>query len=101
MVIKCKPVYSFQSVEFEYEIHDGNPKDIEAMFLIYKLMLDGLQKIAVDQPALAKPVAKPQKPKEEGASEGQIKWLISLGVPEDEARSMTKKEAADTIRELK
>ena len=101
MIVKCKPVYNFQSVEFEYEIHEGNKNDIEAMFMIYKQMLDGLQNAAVEQPALAKPVAKPQPQKEEMASAGQVKWLVSLGVSEEEAKAMTKKKAAETIRELK
>lgn len=96
MLVKCKPVYSFQSVEFEYEVN--SPEDMEAMFLIYKQMLDGLQKVAVEQPALAKPV--PAKPKEELATQGQVNCLINLGFDEQEARRMTKKVAALKIKEL-
>lgn len=99
MVVKCKPVYNFQSVEFEYEIHDGNPKDIEAMFMIYKQLMDGLQKVAVEQPALAKPVAKPQKPKEEMATPNQVQLLVSFGEDEEEVRKLTKKEASMRIKE--
>ena len=101
MVIKCKPVYNFQSLEFEVEIDPKNLQEVNGLFTIYNTMLQGLQRIAPEQPAQAKPVAKAQKPKEEMASEGQINWLIGLGVPEEEARSMTKKKAAETIRELK
>ena len=96
MLVKCKPVFNFQSIEFEYEVN--TPEDREAMFLHYKQFLDGLQKIAVDQPAPVK--QSPSKPKEDLASPSQIKWLISLGVSEEEAKAMTKKVAAMKIREL-
>lgn len=96
MIVKCKPVYNFQSVEFEMEVNSEEEKN--KMFKIYDSMLKGLQEIAVEQPALQKPVA--AKPKEEMATEGQIKFLIGLGLNVEEAKGLTKKQAAERIRKL-
>lgn len=97
MIFKCKPVYNFQSIEFEYEVN--SEEDSQKMFETYKKVLQGLQECAVEQPALAKPV--PAKPKEEMATPGQINYLISLGLLPEEANKLTKKQAAAKIMELK
>ena len=47
LILKCKPTYNFQSIEFEWEIR--NPEDQEYMFAIYKELLDGLISIAPNQ----------------------------------------------------
>ena len=95
MLVKCKPVYNFQSVEFEMEIN--TPDDTRKMFIIYKDILDGLQKIAVDQPA---PTKAPVKPKEEMATPKQVECLVNLGEDEEEMKKLTKKAAAFKIKEL-
>ena len=95
MLVKCKPVYNFQSVEFEMEIN--SPDDTEKMFIIYKEILDGLQKIAVDQPS---PTKAPVKPKEEMATPKQVECLVNLGEDEEEMKKLTKKAAAFKIKEL-
>ena len=103
MVIKCKPVYNFQSVEFEFEIPD-DIKDIkvidkfyDSMFKMYEECLHRLKEIAIEQPALAKPIPVKQEPK---ATPNQIKWLVSLGIEQNEAERMTKAEAGKKINEL-
>ena len=95
MVVKCKPVYNFQSIEFEMEVNSQG--DMDAMFEFYKKCLDGLQRVAVDQPA---PTKIPAKPKEEMATSGQVNCLVNLGYDVEEAKKLTKKAAAFKIKEL-
>lgn len=98
MLVKCKPVYNFQSVEFEMEVK--NPEDIEIMFDMYEDMIKGLKSVAPEQPA--QPKAAPAKPqaKEEMATNGQINYLIGLGFDEEEAKKLTKKQADLKIKEM-
>lgn len=95
MVLKCKPVYNFQSVEFEVEVK--TPEDTEKAFEFYKVVLEHLQKIAVDQPG---PVKQAPVKKEPMATEKQIACLTRLGVPEDEAKTYTATMANRKISEL-
>ena len=94
MIMKFKPVYNFQSVEFEMEIK--TPNDLANAFYWYETILEGLQKVAVDQPAQVKQVT----PKEPMATDKQVATLIKLGVAESEARKMTCKQAVGKIKEL-
>ena len=91
MKIKCKPVYNFQSVEFEYEV--DSPEQLNDMFSLYDEILTGLENVSRDQPS-------PGKPSEPKASDKQINTLKKLGVDEKEAKRMTMKEASQTIKEL-
>lgn len=97
MVFKCKVVYDFQSVEFEYEADGAD--GIEKMYGIYKAILNGLKDIADETP---NPSKMPQKKanKEELASPNQINYLTSLGLPREEAEKLTKKQASVKIKEL-
>jgi len=97
MVFKCKVVYDFQSVEFEYEVDGAD--GMEKMYGIYKAILNGLKEIADETP---NPSKMPQKKanKEEMASVGQVNYLISLGLPKEEAEKLTKKQASVKIKEL-
>lgn len=97
MVIKCKPVYNFQSVEFEMEIDPTSVKDLEGLFTVYNTLLQGLQKIAVDQPG---PVKQAPVKKEPMATEKQVACLTRLGVPENEAKTYTATMANRKINEL-
>ncbi len=45
--IKCKPVFNFQSVEFDWDV--SNEEDLDLMFVWYKKCLDKLIEIAPDQ----------------------------------------------------
>ena len=97
MVFKCKVVYDFQSIEFEYEANGKD--DTEKMYSVYKAILTGLKEIADETP---NPSKTPQKKanKEEMASAGQIKYLEGLGFPREQAEKLTKKEASLKIKEL-
>lgn len=47
LILKCKPTYNFQSIEFEWEVK--TPTDVDNVFAIYKELLDGLISIAPNQ----------------------------------------------------
>jgi len=93
MIIKFKPVYNFQSVEFEAEIN--SPEDLDKAFNSYKICLEKLQQIAPEQPAQPKAA-----PKEPMATEKQKALLIKLGLDEKEVNKMTTKQAYMKIKEL-
>lgn len=97
MVFKCKVVYDFQSVEFEYEADGAD--GMEKMYGIYKAVLNGLKEIADETP---NPSKTPQKKavKEEMASANQINYLEGLGFPREQAEKLTKKQASVKIKEL-
>ena len=95
MLVKCKPVYNFQSVEFEMEVK--NPEDIEIMFDMYEDMIKGLKSVAPEQPAQPKAAPVKQEPK---ATPKQINCLIKLGIDEETAKRMTMSEANKKINEL-
>ena len=94
MIMKFKPVYNFQSVEFEMEVN--GPADLSNAFKWYKQILIELQKVAPEQPAPVKQVA----PKEAMATDKQISTLVKLGIDEEEAKKMTTKQAYNKIKEL-
>lgn len=102
MVLKGKVVYDFQSVEFEEEVNIV--EDEKIFFIRFESILKSLSEIANKYP---QPTKTPQKTannsakKEPKASPNQIRWLINLGVDEEEARQMTTSEASALIKELK
>ena len=98
MVLKGKVVYDFQSVEFEEDV-----KDLELFFERFEVILKGLSEVANKYPQPSKTPQKTNKnsvKKEPKASPRQIRWLINLGVDEEEAKQMTTSEASDLIKEL-
>ena len=98
MVLKGKVVYDFQSVEFEEDV-----KDLELFFERFEVILKGLSEVASKYPQPSKTPQKTDKSsvkKEPKASPRQIRWLINLGVDEEEAKQMTTSEASDLIKEL-
>ncbi len=102
MVLKGKVVYDFQSVEFEENVE--KPQDFELFFMRFETILKDLSGIANKYPQPSKTPQKTDKnavKKELKASPSQIRWLINLGVDEDEARQMTTSEASALIKELK
>ena len=97
MNMKCKVVYDFQSIEFDYEVN--NEEDEKRMFATYKALLEGLKQLGDEIPNPNKN-AKKQPVKEEMATAGQIKFLVNMGFSEEEAKRMTKKQAWEKIKEL-
>ena len=97
MNIKCKVVYDFQSLEFDYEVN--NEEDKRNMFGLYRELLEGLKQLGDEIPNPNKN-AKKQPVKEEMATAGQVKFLINMGFSEEEAKRMTKKQAWEKIKEL-
>ena len=97
MNVKCKVVYDFQSLEFDYEVN--NEEDKRNMFALYRELLEGLKQLGDEIPNPNKN-AKKQPVKEEMATAGQIKFLVNMGFSEEEAKRMTKKQAWEKIKEL-
>ena len=97
MNMKCKVVYDFQSIEFDYEVN--NKEDEKNMFATYKALLEGLKQLGDEIPNPNKN-AKKQPVKEEMATAGQVKFLVNMGFSEEEAKRMTKKQAWEKIKEL-
>lgn len=97
LIIKCKPVYDFQSVEFEYLVDLDNPETINDMFTFYDTIIEGLKNVAPSQPNAKQA---PKKPPVEKATEGQIKCLVGLGLSKEEASNMSKVQASIKIKEM-
>jgi len=94
VTMKFKPVYNFQSVEFEMEIN--SQEDLDKAFNTYELVLNKLQRVAPEQPTAAKP-----QPKEPMATDKQVASLVKFGgMTENEARRLTSKQASQKIKEL-
>lgn len=98
LLIKCKPVYDFQSVEFEYMVDLDDPQTVEDMLTFYDTIIEGLKNVAPEQPN--QKGGTPKKPPVEKATEGQIKCLVGLGISREEAANMSKTVASIKIKEL-
>lgn len=93
--IHCKPVYNYQSVEFDWDIHIGNEEeDLADMEHLYTMMLEML--VRVSQNAPQKDVSKPVQPQEELASEKQKQILRDFHIEFKEP--LTKKQAHALIK---
>lgn len=105
MILKCKPTYNFQSVEFEFELNNEEGHQMNNMLMMYQDILEGLMAIAPEQPNnKIKTITENDLPKrepKEPASDGQINYLVRLGVPKEEAKKMSKQEAWKMIQEMK
>ena len=99
IMMKFKPVYNFQSVEYEMLIDLENDERLNEAFDLFDKVLTGLQAIAPEVQKVQQ-VAPKSAPKEDMATPGQINFLVGLGVPEEEAKSYTKKRASMKIKEL-
>lgn len=99
ILIKCKPVYNFQSVEYEYIVDLDNEECFNEMFDFYDKMLTGLQAIAPEQQKVQGTAPKSVS-KEPMSTINQQNYLEGLGIPKEESRRMTKKQASDMIKEL-
>ena len=95
MTFKCKPVWQFQSVEFDYTVN--NPKDLADMFELYEKVLKGLMDFAPDQ---QKQVVNREPP----ATEKQREIMRINGIPftalttKSEAQRLIEKSLAEANR---
>ena len=93
--IHCKPVYNYQSVEFDCEVNINNFEgDMVSMETIYTEMLQML--VRVSQNAPQKDVSKPVASVEEPASEKQKEILRNFHI--DFKPDITKKQAHALIK---
>lgn len=92
IICHCKPVYNFQSIEFDMEINPNDPEQIDAMFGFYSTMIKKLQDISVDQP---KPVY--VAPKEPLATDRQKEIMDRFHIPYSDKTTM--KQAQKLITE--
>lgn len=72
MIMKCKPVYNFQSVEFDYTVN--GPDDLAPMFELFSKIVKGLQGLAPEQ-------TKATVNREPLASEKQRQIMKANGIP--------------------
>ena len=96
LTVHCKPVYNYQSVEFDWDIHCGGDYEstLAAMEKFYSRMLEML--VRVSQNAPQKDVSKPVAPVEEPASEKQKEILRNFHI--DFKPDITKKQAHALIK---
>ena len=95
LIVHCKPVYNYQSVEFDVVIHK-NLEEVDFAYMenLYKGMLEML--VRVSQNAPQKDVSKPVAPVEEPASEKQKEILRNFHI--DFKPDITKKQAHALIK---
>ena len=93
--VHCKPVYNYQSVEFDWDIHvETAAEDWKILEDIYSKALEML--VRVSQNAPQKDVSKPVAPVEELASEKQKQILRDFHIEFKEP--LTKKQAHALIK---
>ena len=96
--VHCKPVYNYQSVEFDWIIpvtpFECDQESMNAMEAFYTKMLEML--VRVSQNAPQKDVSKPVAPVEEPASEKQKEILRNFHI--DFKPDITKKQAHALIK---
>ena len=94
MIMKCKPTWNFQSIEFEVTIDDNceavAEKDLKGMFELYDQILKGLQKISPVQDQ------KNQQPVDPPASQKQKDTMDLYGIKY--SPNITSKEAQKLIQ---
>lgn len=98
IIVTCKAVYDFQSIEFQWTICDE--EDRKELFETFKSIVNSLKEISEEAPNPPRNGKKEAK-KEEMATTGQINFLIGLGFPEEDAKKLTKKQASMCIKEWK
>lgn len=88
MIFKCKPVYLFQSVEFDWEV--TKPQDLDEMFAMYDRVTKELMKIAPEQTKNQTVAREPL------ATPGQKATMDKFGIAYDS--TTTKKQAQSLIQ---
>lgn len=94
ILMHCKPVYNFQSIEFDIVVDKSDPESMEEMKGLYSAVLNILQSVAVDQPAQVKP--RPLPAPEDRPTEKMIKVMQDNGIKYDQYT--TKKQAQALIQ---
>lgn len=89
VLVKFKPVYNFQSAEFEMLVDFDNPDSVDRAFATYGQCLNKLKELAPDQPKLV------DVPKVELATEAQKKNMDEHGIKYTD--KTTKEEARKLI----
>lgn len=89
VLIKFKPVYNFQSAEFEMLVDFDNPDSVDRAFATYGQCLNKLKELAPDQPKLV------DVPKVELATEKQKENMDKFGIKYTD--KTTKEEARNLI----
>lgn len=92
IVVHCKPVYNYQSVEFDWYIEGQT--DAEAMENVYSKMLEMLVRVSQNAPQVE--AKKPVAPVEEPATEAQKQILRNFHI--DFKPDITKKQAHNLIK---
>lgn len=96
MVVKIQLASNFQVIELTYDSwNDVSGEELEKA----TNMVNNLGQIVKNDIKTNKP--QEVKKEEEMATDGQIKFLVSLGLTEKEAKKMTKKEAWQFIQKNK
>lgn len=93
MAVRIQLASNFQVVELTYD--SWSEVDSKEVQFATEMVNNLGQKVVND---IKKPV---EKKEEEMATEGQIKFLVGLGLTEKEAKKMTKKEAWHYIQDNK
>ena len=91
VLVKFKPVYNFQSAEFEMLVDFDNPDSVDRAFATYNQCLNKLKELAPDQPKLV------DVPKVELATEKQKANMDKYHIKYTE--KTTKEEARKLITE--
>ena len=90
--VHCKPVYNYQSVEFDFLVQDET--DITEMEQLYSKMLEMLVRVSQNAPQVE--AKKPVAPVEEPATEAQKQILRNFHI--DFKPDITKKQAHNLIK---
>lgn len=91
VLVKFKPVYNFQSAEFEMLVDWDNPDSVDRAFATYNQCLNKLKDLAPDQPKLV------DVPKVELATDKQKENMDKFGIKYTD--KTTKEEARKLITE--
>ena len=95
MILKAKPCFNFQSVEFEAEIN--NNQDWEEFLRWYSRIYKALQKIAPEDVGKSGKKPQPKKPMQDPATEAQISIMEKHGI--EIPPNCTRKRASKLIEE--
>ena len=93
--VHCKPVYNYQSVEFDWDVHlNTTEEDWQTIEFIYSKALEMLVRVSQNAPQVE--AKKPVAPVEEPATEAQKQILRNFHI--DFKPDITKKQAHNLIK---
>lgn len=93
LLMHCKPVFNFQSIEFDIVVNPNDPESMEYMKGVYSQVLNCLMAVAVEQPN--QPGAKKEPPLEDRPTVKMIEIMDKYGINYD--KYTTKKQAQALI----